>query len=175
MFQQIWFQQEVNISFTTHGNCRHKIKSFQYKILNNILFVNKMLFKFRKVASPLCSFCKAGDETYIHLCYRFIKTFILSRQIQEFFSTALDCPSISPQTAIFRFLDDALEHKLLINHILLVFKNYLHKARENKDLNFDVLKKYLTKIRDLEANLKDNDKYNKKWTVISNILCFTRS
>ena len=134
-----------------------------------------MLFKFRKVASPLCSFCKAGDETYIHLCYRFIKTFILSRQIQEFFSTALDCPSISPQTAIFRFLDDALEHKLLINHILLVFKNYLHKARENKHLNFDVLKKYLTKIRDLEANLKDNDKYNKKWTVISNILCFTRS
>ena len=32
------------------------------------------------------------------------------------------------------------------------------------------LKNYLTKIRDLEANLKDNDKYNKKWAVISNML-----
>ena len=30
---------------------------FQYKILNNILFLNKLLFKFEKVQSPLCSFC----------------------------------------------------------------------------------------------------------------------
>ena len=42
-----------------------KLRIFQYKILNHILFVNKMLFKFRKVESPLCSFCKAEDETYI--------------------------------------------------------------------------------------------------------------
>ena len=42
-----------------------KLRIFQCKILNNILFVNKMLFKFRKVESPLCFFCKAEDETYI--------------------------------------------------------------------------------------------------------------
>ena len=40
-----------------------KLRVFQYKILNNILLVNKILFKFRKVESPLCSFCKAEDET----------------------------------------------------------------------------------------------------------------
>ena len=44
------------------------------------------------------------------------------------------------------------------------------KARENKDLNFNILKNYLTKLRDLEDNLKDNDKYNKKWAVISDML-----
>ena len=38
-----------------------------------------------------------------------------------------------------------------------------------------MLKNYLTKIRDLEDNLKDNDEYNKKWTVISNILCFIKN
>ena len=43
------------------------------------------------------------------------------------------------------------------------------KTRKNKNLNFYTLKNYLTKIRDLQANLKGNDKYNKKWTVISNI------
>ena len=58
------------------------------------------------------------------------------------------------------FLDGALEHELLINHILLIFKNYLYKARENKDLNYNILKNYLTKIRDLEADLEANDKYN---------------
>ena len=60
--------------------------------------------------------------------------------------------------------------------MLLIFKKYLYKARQNKDLNFNVLKNYLTKVRDLEANLKDNDKYNKKWSVISNVLpCFTKN
>ena len=60
--------------------------------------------------------------------------------------------------------------------MLLIFKKYLYKARQNKDLNFNILKNYLTKVRDLEANLKDNDKYNKKWSVISNVLpCFTKN
>ena len=142
-----------------------KLRVFQYKILNNILFVNKMLFKFRKVESPLCSFCKAEDETYIHLFYRCTKTSILWRQLQGFFSTALDLPNILPQSAILGFLNDALQHKLLLNHILLIFKNYIYKARENKNFNFNI-----TKLRDLESNLKDTDKYNKKWTVISNTL-----
>ena len=106
----------------------------------------------------------------MHLFYRCRKTSILWRPLQELFSTALDLPSISPQSAIFGFLDDTLERKPLVNYISLIFKNYLYKATENKDLNFKILKNYLTKIRDIEANLKANDKYNKKWAVISNIL-----
>ena len=148
-----------------------KSRVFQYKILNNILFVNKMLFKLRKVELPLCSFCKAEDETYMYLFYRCRKTSILWRQLQEFyFSTGLDLTGISPQSATVGFLDDALEHIVHLNHVLLIFKNYLYKARENKNLNFNIPKNYLTKIRDLEANLKDNDKYNKNWTVISSML-----
>ena len=132
--------------------------------------MNKILSKLMKVESPLCSFCKGEDETYIHLFYRSRKTSTLWRQHKEFFSTALDLPCISPQCAISGFLDDASEDKLLINDILLTFKKWLYKARENKDLNFKILKNYLPKIEDLEANLKGNDKCNNKWTVISNIL-----
>ena len=47
-----------------------KLRVFQYKILNNILFANKMVSKFKKVESPLCYFCKDEDETYIHLFHR---------------------------------------------------------------------------------------------------------
>ena len=32
------------------------LRMFQYKILNNILFLNDLLFKFKKVQSPLCFF-----------------------------------------------------------------------------------------------------------------------
>ena len=53
-----------------------RLRVLQYKILNDILFVNKMLFKLSKVESPLCSFCKAEDETYIHLFYGFRKNFV---------------------------------------------------------------------------------------------------
>ena len=102
-----------------------KLRVFWYKILNNILFVNKMLFKLRKVESSLCSFCKDEDETYIYLFHRCRKTSILWRQLQEFSSTTLDLPSISQKSAILGFLDDALEHKLLLCHILLIFKNYI--------------------------------------------------
>ena len=123
-----------------------------------------MLFKLRKVESTLCSFSKAEDKTYIRLFYCCRKTSILSRQLQEFFSTGRDLSSISLHSVFFGFLDDGLEHTFLLNRILLIFKNILYKARENKSLNF----------RDLEANLKGNDKYSKKWTVINSMLFFTR-
>ena len=150
----------------------HLIKKLQL-----IFFLwKKCSFILRRVESPLCSFCKAEDQTYIHIFYRCRKTSIFWRQLQELFSTALDLPSISPQSTIFGFLDDSSEHKILLNHMLLIFKKYLYKAGQNKDLNFNILKNCLTKVRDLEANLKDNDKYNKKWSVISNVLpCFTKN
>ena len=114
-----------------------ELRVFQYKMLSNILFVNKMRLKFNKVESPLCSFCK--DKTYIDLFYRCTKISILWRQLQDFFSTILDLSSILSQSTIFKFLDDVLEHKLLSNLILIIFKTYLYKARESKNLNFNML------------------------------------
>ena len=52
-----------NLSYLNH--CLIKIKLFvralQCKILSNIL--NKKLFQFRKVETPLCSFCKNSKKT----------------------------------------------------------------------------------------------------------------
>lgn len=102
-----------------------KLRVFQYKILDNILFNNNMLVKLRKVEPPLCSLCEAKDETYIHLFHMSRKPPILRRQFHDFFSTDLDLASISPQSSIFGFLDDALEHKYLLNHILIFLKKLL--------------------------------------------------
>ena len=44
-----------------------KARMFQFKVLHNVLYANKMLFKFGKVTSPRCSFCKLHDETIMHL------------------------------------------------------------------------------------------------------------
>ena len=61
-------------------------RAFQYKILKNVLYLNKMLFRFGKTPSPLCSFCKLHDETLIHLfssCNQVISLWI---EIKLFFS-----------------------------------------------------------------------------------------
>ena len=43
------------------------LRSFQYKILKNILYLNERLFKFNIVNSPLCSLCGAYNESIKHL------------------------------------------------------------------------------------------------------------
>ena len=47
-----------------------KYWQYTYKILNNALYLNKTLFRFRKTLSPLCSFCKFDNKTLIHLFSR---------------------------------------------------------------------------------------------------------
>ena len=44
-----------------------KLRIFQYKLLNNILYLNKHLFMFRKKDTKHCSFCKLQDKTINHL------------------------------------------------------------------------------------------------------------
>ena len=40
--------------------------NFQYKILHNILYLNKVLFTFGIIKTPQCSFCHSYDETINH-------------------------------------------------------------------------------------------------------------
>ena len=44
-----------------------KIREFQYKVLNNIVFTNKKMFKFKMTDSPSCSFCKRVSRTFVLL------------------------------------------------------------------------------------------------------------
>ena len=43
-----------------------KLRVVQYKILNNVQYLNKIYFRFGKVKHPLCSFCKLAEETAVH-------------------------------------------------------------------------------------------------------------
>ena len=93
-----------------------KLKVFQYKILNNILFMNKWSLNSGKLNRHCVLSAKLKMKlTYISF-YRCRKTSILWRQLREFFSTAINLPSILPQSVISSFL----EYKLPLNHILLI-------------------------------------------------------
>ena len=46
-----------------------KIREFQYKVLNNIVFTNEKFFKMKKTDLPQCIFCKNEIEPLEHLVY----------------------------------------------------------------------------------------------------------
>jgi len=96
-------------------------RSFQYKIINNVLYLNKMLFVFKKVISPLCSFCKSEDETPLHLFFECTLTQNLWKQLSSFSRQRLNIPTLTPQSAIFGFYEPQNKNEILINHLLLIF------------------------------------------------------
>ena len=44
-----------------------RTRAFQYKILNRILYTNRILYKMNLVPSPMCTFCRDHEETLDHL------------------------------------------------------------------------------------------------------------
>ena len=120
-----------------------------------------MLYKFGKKVSPLRSFCMEEPESPIHLFHYCTKTNFLCTQLQYSFQNVLIIPPITPQSAIFRFNDHKLSYNL-INHILLIFKNYVYKTRENGPLDLKVLKRNIHKIKNIEKQISLNKPKQRK-------------
>ena len=46
------------------------VKAFQYKVLHNILYTNKKLFKISFRTDDVCTFCEAEPETLYHILHQ---------------------------------------------------------------------------------------------------------
>ena len=82
-------------------------------------------------------------------------------QLQHSFQNILTIPPITPQSAIFGFID----HKVnchLINHILLIFKYYVYETRENGSLDLKVLKRNIHKKKKYRKTNKSQQTRKKK-------------
>ena len=66
-------------------------------------------------------------------------------------------PDLMPQSAIFGFLDIDNDCSLLINHILLIFKLYVYKARKKEKVDLNSLINYICNIRDTEEKICQDD------------------
>ena len=143
-----------------------RLRVFQYKILNSVLYLNKMLFMFGKSDSSLCSFCKMIDETPLYLFL--LKTKLLWDQLKEFISNeTLSFPSLTPQSAILGHIDLSDDY-LLINHIILIYKFYIYNSRNRGYLNIEHLKAIIDKTKRIEEEtskheLKISSKCLMKW------------
>ena len=106
------------------------LRVFQYKILNNILFLNNRLYKMGKVDSSLCSFCKVTSETITHIFCGCNKSKFLWQKIQNWCKPVFSLPDLSPEIVIFG-LFDAREYILLQNFILLLYKKFIYEKRSD--------------------------------------------
>ena len=129
-------------------------RMFHYKIINNVLYLNKMLFVFKKFDSPLCSSCKVQDETPLHLFYDITLFFLVTRhlwkQLCSLCSHRIVIPKLTPQSAKFGFLDSNHNNEILINHILLIFKLYIYRCRDSGAISILNLKTKISMVRDTE-------------------------
>ena len=145
-----------------------RLQVFQYKLLNNVLYLNKMLFKFGKIDSLLCPFCKMIEETPLHLFYDCLKTKLLWDQLKDFISNeTLSFPSLTPKSAILGHINLSDDY-LLINHIIVIYKFYIYNSRIRCYLNFEQLKAIIDKTKKIKEEiskrkLKKRLEYFIKW------------
>ena len=100
------------------------LRFFQYKILNNGLFLNKKLYTFGIASTFLCSFCKILEETPIHIFCDCIHVKSIREKLQTKFQNDIFLPSLKLQAAILELINKANNIFNVLNQVLLIFKYY---------------------------------------------------
>ena len=145
-------------------------RCFQFKLFNNVLNLHKMLFKFGKVESPLCSFCNLNGETPYHLFYECSHTNYSWNQLRYFLSNSLNILPLTQRNVIFGLINQK-EKFLIINHLLSISKLYTYNSRSSGKLNIGYLKTIIYKTKNIESEASKTaiirkQKYINNWLPI---------
>ena len=145
---------------------------FQCKLLNNILFLHKMLFKSGIVLRFLCWSCNSEEETPFYIIHDCTHTQNLWKQLQTYIRENLVIPCLTPQSVMFGFIDPQQENRVVTSHLLLIFKFNVYKSRDSKTLNFLHLMSDIINIKNLCWNdIRKQRKYYKKCGKLINLFC----
>ena len=118
--------------------------------MNNVLYLNKNLFTFRKLTSPPCSLRKFSDEGVHRLFYECDIIQKLCDNLALFFENYLTLFDLTPQAAFLGFLNVDSKLILLQNHLLLIFKIYIYNSRRSESLIVKSLIREMTKVKNIE-------------------------
>ena len=145
------------------------MRVFQYKLLNNALYLNAKLYKMKIIKSPLCTFCHEHDETPVHFFVECPVTTMLWSQYKEWLRGYITLATLTPQSALIGFLKDVCRGDYaLTNHILLIFKRAIYELRLSKAKpSIYFIKQKLKSIYKIEAQIAEAssklDRLYKKW------------
>ena len=134
------------------------VRSFWYRVLNNIIYFNKKHFIFGKSSSPLYSFCKNADETILRVFCECDITKESWKILISFFDKCLNFSYLTPQTAFLEFPNTYCNDVLLKNHILLLFKIYVYNSRKHEKNSLNNLIRNVTKVKNIQKKLLETIK-----------------
>ena len=124
-----------------------KTREFQYKILNQILFTNKKLFRLGLIQSSICSLCHQEEESTEHLLYNCKITYSFWKQVLPWLrDNNIVIETLKETDMIFGKLD-LKENYNLINHILLIGKLYIYSCRCQNKPPLPLLKVFIARVR----------------------------
>ena len=131
-----------------------RTRAFQYKILNRILYTNKILYKVNLVSSPVCTFCGDHEETLEHLLINFTytKNFWLS-VISWLNNYNMKIDKLDEVTILFGISGNN-PGNCLLNHIIILGKYIIYSCRcQNIKQSVSLLKAKTSETRKLELKL----------------------
>ena len=151
---------------------RFSVQCFQFKILNDILFLNTRLAKIGRIQSDLCSFCQTSLETLEHFFYRCSFSTEFWTKFEKFWLTvAREQIKLDYINIILGILD---QRSNLLDYFIILGKLYLWNCRKNKQIPLflpfeDVVKRKYEIEKLIASQSISNLKYfQAKWSPVSN-------
>lgn len=126
------------------------LRWFQYKLLNNCLYLNKQLYKFKLIDSPRCSFCFIFLESVEHFFVNCIESRNVYLSIKNWLSNyEVILPELNLSNIIL-----CSGNSSLVNFIILLYKVHLYKARsQEKRPHFKVFQNSIKLFENIEYNI----------------------
>ena len=116
------FKLERNLYDTSPFSPNTYKKCFQYKVFNNVLFLNKNFFSLINQIRHYALFVKKKIRLF-HLYFGCPNVINLWNQLKVYLAEDLTLTSQTLQTVVFGFSEkDNAENVILYNHLFLIFK-----------------------------------------------------
>ena len=109
-------------------------REFQYKVLNCIVYTNEKLFRLGIVDSSKCIFCQKEAESIEHLLFSCAKSSEFWKSVLSWLrDNGIRIDTLKETDLIFGKFDSVYDF-IIINHMLLLGKYYIHSMRCQKNL-----------------------------------------
>ena len=142
-----------------------RTRDFQYKILNRILFTNKMLFKMKINDTDKCTFCNEEEETIEHLLTTCKYTLSFWKEVIKWLKMYNIHENLDELKILFGVLNNNCLD--LVNHIILIGKQVIHHCRSKMiKPAFDKFLNWIKRVAEIEHDIAQRrealDKYYNK-------------
>ena len=154
----------------TQGAFYQAEPNFQYKLLNNILYLNRDLHRFKIINDPSCSFCHHYPETVSHFFVECLASKNLYLEIKTFYEKSeINLPEFNSVNILLGVDEQST------NYIVLSYKIFLYKSRAcQKYPTFQSFKNFVAQNEKIEYNVALSrqmiKKHIKKWKKLISIL-----